>query len=548
MRKKMIVSLLALLLAVGLVLAACAPTPTPPTPVPPTPAPPAPVVGAPKHGGILRMFTNTDPAYFDPHFGRQATVWMPPVASIWNNLTRYDPEDPSKIIPDLAERWEISPDGLEATFYLRQGVKWHDGQPFTAEDVKFSLERMADPARAAAIAGLFVKFDHAEVIDDYTVKAIFSEPSASFFSTLATGYCVMQAKHIADEYPRTDVRRLVGTGPFKFKEYTPGVMFSVERNADYWEEGLPYLDGIECYIIRTEEGRFSALVGGEVDTGPPSMGLLDWTTSDKLRAYPDIVQEYGPLPNVRILWPGASGPAKPLRDIRVRRALSLVLQREFLILAYTGSSEWGAACGYFPLGTPGSLPEEEQEWMGLNLPYADRVAEAKALMQEAGYPDGFKAVLMVDEHAGHIRLGELAADLAKRHLNIDLTVQPTEEAVKGDLLLKKEFDLTVETATGVSGDPSDYLAQFFITGAPLNYSGYSNPKVDELFLKQEAEMDPVKRKELVHEIARILMDDMPAIPLIQVQSGVAYWNYVKGLHYPARVIGNWSFARVWLDK
>ncbi len=493
----------------------------------------------------------SDPSYFDPYYGRQAAVKTPELAGIYNSLVRYSELDEpygSKIVPDLAERWEISPDGKEITFFLHKGVKWHDGQPFTAADVKFSLERMKDATTSPATSADLAIIASVEVIDDYTVKVTLSEISANFLDVLANGYCVIQAKHIADEYNRTDTARLVGTGPFKFKEYTPGVVFSVERNPDYWEDGLPYLDGVESRVIATEEGRIAAMKTGRIDAIRQG-DMPQQTTYDQLVGVDGISVERGPVLNIRTMWFGEKAH-KAFNDARVRRAVNLVLEREYLMLAYTGSSSWGMHSGLFPVGTLGAFPDEEIKWMGLDKPFQERVAEAKALMQEAGYPNGFEGqgLTVSSVHTGHTRMAEVTADLLKRYLNISLNIDSVEEAVIGEKLLKRDFALIIETSVVSTGDPGELLRNYYTTDAPMNYSAYSNPEVDRLAALQAVEMDPVKRKELVHEIVTIMMDDPPGLPIFQVVQGVGYGDYVKNYHYRNQQMGNYSFAHVWMDK
>ena len=225
----------------------------------------------------------TDAPHFDPHYNR-GWLFFPNTAAVFNNLIRFSPTNPEEIIPELAERWEFSPDKKSVTFYLRQGVKWHDGKPFTAADVKFSLERMADTKRSLEVSGALKKvIGSIDILYQDTVKVNLKVTSASFMSILASGAGVMQAQHIADNYEVNDTRRLVGTGPFKFKEYIPGVSFEVAKNPDYWDTGKPYLDGVICYVVIAEEAQIAAIVGKRVDMTHTFLGVRTWPMVQELQ-------------------------------------------------------------------------------------------------------------------------------------------------------------------------------------------------------------------------------------------------------------------------
>ena len=149
--------------------------------------------------------------------------------------------DNEKIVGDLAERWEITPDGKQITFSLRKGVKFHDGSDFTCADAKYSLEKLADPKRAnrTFVAIMEKVFDSATCPDDFTLVLSLKEPSAAMMTMLAGAHAVMMKAGIAEQVDRKDPKFLVGTGPFKFKSYTPGVDFHAERNPNYWKPGCP---------------------------------------------------------------------------------------------------------------------------------------------------------------------------------------------------------------------------------------------------------------------------------------------------------------------
>ncbi|MEK7848234.1 MAG: ABC transporter substrate-binding protein, partial [Chloroflexota bacterium] len=329
---------------------AATPTPGPapagapaPTAAPtPTPAPAAtPVAEKPQPGGILRFWNRTSPPGFDTQrFTSHGPIFS---TSVFNNLVRYDPTkrelSPQNIIPDLAERWEVSQDGKTLTFYLTRGVKWHDGKPFTADDVVYSVEKMVDPKRSA-IAGNFPAFERAEKVDDYTVRIRLKLPSPSFLAMLAGVYSIMVPKHNAAADPRK-AEFLVGTGPFKLKSWTPGVSFELVKNPDYFKKGLPYLDGITISIIEDRSAQMDAFVAKRVDMNNPVLGIAEQTLLDRFekeaKGAENVMMSY---PSARLFWLNMA--YKPLGDYRVRKALALTMDHQQVLAAGYGTEKFGA--------------------------------------------------------------------------------------------------------------------------------------------------------------------------------------------------------------
>ena len=204
---------------------------------------------------------------------------------VFNGLVMVDPSQEEvsveKIVPSLAERWTVSPDGKTYTFYLRKGVKFHDGKPLTAKDVKYSLEFFADP-KMAALAPMVEMMERVEIIDDYTVKVSLSYPNVAFILYLSFPYCVMLPAHLANVNPKsTDF--LIGTGPFKFKSRIPGKVWTYERNPDYFLKGLPYLDGVEVYPMLRETAVDAFCAGRLSMSGSIRYGIDQQSSLDKIR-------------------------------------------------------------------------------------------------------------------------------------------------------------------------------------------------------------------------------------------------------------------------
>lgn len=510
-----------------------------------TPALPA----EPKHGGVLEYWNRTDPPGFDLHRWTSHTPFF--AHPVFNTLVRFDATKKGflteNIIGDLAERWEVSPDGKTYTFFLHQNVTWHDGQPFTAADVAYSFEKMLDPKRSV-IAGRFPGFGELEIVDDYTVKVHMKAPQASFLPILAQGYAVMQPKHKAGTNGKSVDFLKVGTGPFMFKESVAGVSYTYVRNPNYFKPGLPYLDGLKIYIIRDRPAQRAAFVAHRVNMTNPSIGMpTESIYNQHRRRVPNGKYSIQDFQMVRLLWFNLKED-KPWNDVRVRRAINLALDREQLVIAGVGNKAWGRIGGVLPPGNPYALPADEMatiQWW--DRPYEERLTEARRLMKEAGYENGFKVRLVARTIGLYKRILSQAADLM-RNINIDVALDLPETARAMEMREKGDFDMYFEVMYANIGDP-DEIRGYHITGGPENWTGYSNPKLDELFTKQSQAATLAERQTYTHEIERILAKDAPVIPTFFIRYGVGQHPEVQNWIPPdTPYTTHLQMEQVWLDK
>jgi peptide/nickel transport system substrate-binding protein len=546
-----------LVITVLALLTACAPATqtTPAAPVPKTTASPSPTVSPaptaaamqPKSGGVLNYPIRVYPAGFDVHrkVSFSPFVGMP----VFSNLVKFDPSkaeiSPGNIIPDLAEKWETTPDGKTWTFTLRKGVKWHDGMPFTAEDVVYSLDKMRD-AKRSSITSYFANVERLEKTDDTTVKVYLSAPSAFFFTALASGYCSIQPKHLS----AVDMRLpefLVGTGPFKIKKVTSGVSVELVKNPDYFIKGKPYLDGLTLFVMADRSAQADAFASKRVDMTTPGPGI---TSQDVLDQYkknaPDAVYEF-----VKYSY----GPAmffnmknEQLKDPRVRRALSIMTDRKEMLVAAFGSDVWGDLTHAFFSSTYGLSTDEINKITGWDKPLDARIAEAKKLLAEAGYPTGLKIKWPTSLLPEGIRRMAVAVDNYRKYLNVECETANYDNAIIFQMRDKGDFGIIDTDTLALLSDP-DELMGFFKTGSASNFSGYSNPELDKLWESQVKEMDLAKRQQITREIERKLLTDAVAVPLNMVSYGAARWPYVKGwVVQNASYTSNMTFVDVWLDK
>src|SRR5262245_27626586 len=431
----------------------------------------------PTKGGTIVWAVHEGMPDFDIHY--QGTyIAAQPIGPIYNGLLTFDVYDNEKIVGDLAERWEIAPDGKRITFALRQGVKFHDGSNFTCADAKYSLEKLTDPQRATPLFVTIMAdvFAGATCMDDFTLVLSLKEPSAVVLNLLAGAHAVMMKAGIAEQVDRKNPKFLVGTGPFKFKRPTPGIDFRAERNPNYWKPGLPHIDGYQAVVIADLSKIFASFRARQLTmTGigrhlePPEADILQ-------KDFPDAVVALGPRAGWDTFAMNLSRP--PFHDPRVRKAVALATDREKIIeIAAEG---WGVPGGYIGPHTPYGLPLEElKQYPQFGDDMAKRQAEAKRLLAEAGYAKGLDVELGLRRGPMYER-GALSRqdDLKKVGINIKITLLDT--AAYRDRTEKGDFQAYTVLAAVNIDDPFHYYARF-TCGAAANLSRYCNPDFDKLF-------------------------------------------------------------------
>lgn len=502
----------------------------------------------PIYGGILR-YGLSYPRSFDSH---QGTPWGPQATlPVFNQLVMFDinykETVPETIIGDLAESWETSLDGMSITFKLHRGVKWHDGMPFTADDVIYSLDKMNDP-NYSAISGWFPAYQRTEKIDEYTVVIHLKYPSAGFMLSLAQGESQIQALHLASaDHQSTEF--MVGTGPYILTEYLPQVHLKYKRNSDYWKKDqygnqLPYLDGLIYYNTGTVAVN-DMLIARRLDLRGPVTGATSLDTYSYLKdGVPQLLWQRRDRYTGWIMVVNTTHP--PLNDIRIRRALGLVLNEEDLIVGFSGDVMFGLP-GTGILHPAFGLPKEEViRLMGWDKPYEERVAEAQRLVAEAGYPDGFKLNILSGGGAAD-GPSLVFADVLHNYLKIDSEINSTGGVELTKRFTEGLFDIHLYSMT--ARDPAQ-LIDTFGTNGYANYGKYSNIELDKILGELDHILDPVRRKEMIWEIDRILLTDLPALPTgIFPPNFMPYYPYVKNLRWNYDSYSNINrFEDIWMTS
>lgn len=475
-------------------------------------------------GGTLVAAWAQEPVGFDPHItSAQSSHQI--LTNVIDNLVTLDAEQ--TIVPELAESWAVSDDGLTLTFTLRAGVMFSNGTPLVAGHFKTVFDRLLDPDTGSGAAWRMASVASVEAPDDTTVVLNLSAPAPGLLGHLAVSKAlgVFDPASVEDGTINT---RPVGTGPFMITDFQPGNRVLLEKNPNYWRDGLPYLDAVDVRIIGDETVRRTALVTGEVDWAfsVPAQSVAELSARD------DVVVDGTPAGAYYYI--GVNTTEGPLADVRVRQAIAYAINRDNIVEA----AEFGNA---EPTQDP--IPANSA-WAFGYAPYEQDVERARALLAEAGYADGFEMNIMpTTEIQATIRAAQvMQADLAAIGIRSDITTLEWAEWLQeqGD----GNFDTYICSWNGLV-DPDDFYYAQHHTGEVFNFTGYSNPTVDQLLDDARVLPDPAARKELYQQANQAIVDDAPYIYLYNPLQIHAYKPWVQG--FATRADQSVRFHETWLE-
>ena len=505
-----------------------------------------------KRGGVLRYGLLSAPAHFDIH--QSGTVSnMGTQGAMYDNLIRRNPLDSGQtIIPDLAQSWEIAPDSKTYTFFLRQGVQFHDGGKLTADDIKATFSRIIwpPPGFSSPRTPLFSAVSAINVRDDYTVEFQLHEarPQDFMLGAFASGWNVIVRKKTLEEhnYNLRQVMDYPGTGPFRHKKRVDKEVWIMERNPEYWNEGLPYLDGIEFYHLAP----FSAEMAGALLTGKVDYTRgLDPAMLQKLQQTPGFSASSFYQSVIHAVW--VNNQRKPFDDPRVRRALHLVMDKPVLVEVVKDMTPMLVGGFLYPFSQWATPADKMAERLGYQADAKAAIQEARRLLTEAGHPNGLKHVEFVVRELPHHKQWSVAIQaLFKETLNVDTTMRTVQTSVWFDEAQAGNFDITISAIVSTLMDPSDYFNAWYVTNGPQNYSKWHNAAFDALVKQIDRELDTAKRKALVRQAEDIMEQDPPLLPVAWERVNDGWHSYVKG-HNPKHYFGIYDVVRfdtVWLDK
>jgi peptide/nickel transport system substrate-binding protein len=506
----------------------------------------------PKHGGVLRMGIPLRPPHFDVH--QSGTIFnLGSQGCMFDNLIRRDPRNGGKtIIPDLAHSWEIAKDGKTYTFHLRQGVHFHDGAELTSEDVKATFDRIIKPPQGISIprSTLFKSVSEIAAPDKYTVQFKLAEPRPVNFimSAIASGWNVIVRKKTLEDnnYNLRKVEIYPGTGPFKSVRRVENESWTMEKNKDYWNKGLPYLEGIEMYhVLPFSPEMGSAILSNRVDY----VRITDPVTARKAKATAGItaVDHYQSV--IQATW--MNNKRQTLSDPRVRRAMHLVLDKPALVDVVKDVAPMMVGGFIYPFSEFATPKEELSKRLGYQADQTASIKEARALMAAAGHPDGIKGLdYMVREIATFKLWSQAIQAMLKEALNIECNLRTVVESVWFDDAASGNFDLAIGAIVSTLLDPSDYFNAWYGKGGPQNYSFWDNKEFEALTAQIDVELDSEKRQDLIRKAEAIMEQDPPLLPISWEKINEVWYNYVKGIT-AADYFGVYDVVRqdtVWLDR
>src|SRR5882762_4124713 len=501
----------------------------------------------PRRGGILLAVIGADPPSLDAHQESTfATLQL--VAPLYSTLLQTDPYSYPKIIGDAASEWKISPDALTYTFKIRPGIRFHDGSPLTAVDVKATYDKLLfPPAGTRSVRkNSYSAVTSVEAPDPSTVVFKLKFPSASLLLNLASPWNVIYPKKYLDKDPNYFMKNVMGSGPFKFKSYTPGSTFEGERNPDYFVKDRPYLDGYKFFVSTETSVRAATLRSGRAWIEFRTMPLAEVESIRKQLGDKVVVQD---TPATGLFGIDMNQTTKPFNDIRVRKALTLGIDR------YTGSRVLYPIASLKDVGalmrpaTEYAMSESElQKLPGFGRDMEKNRAEARRLLAEAGYPNGFKVVLK----NRNVRLPyqDFAVFVIQewRKIGVEAEHRPLETASWfADGRDSGSFELIVLPTVEASDDPDLFLRRA-TTGDTENWSRYSDPAIDDLFSRQSRTLDPAERKKLVHKLQKIVLENAYYMPGLWWSRNVVHWAKVKNYVAPPNHYANQKLQDVWLAE
>jgi len=470
----------------------------------------------PKKGGTITIGHDADAVGLDPHL---ATAFASKhfYEHVYTGLLRYN--SIMELEPDLATSWE-KPDELTFTFRLRKGVKFHNGKELTSEDVKFSFERMKDPKTGSPWKSIYDPLSSVETPDKYTVKFKLGAPYPAFLTYLGdVRYSAIVPKE--EVLKRGNLQNvMIGTGPFKLVEYLPGDQATFVRNEDYYEPGLPHLDGFTLKVIKDEASRLAAIRKGTVQlTWIKEIQLAELARKEK-----DIIMAKTlPSRHLHFFFDHTKGP---LSKMKVRQAIASALDRKEFI--DTILLEQGVLSTCIPPSTvPYVLSEEETK----KLPFYKQDLElSKKLLKEAGYADGFEFTIRTSTHSPDY---VPAAQIIQSHL-AKVGIKAKIEQLEWGVLLKafraNDFESMIFASVWFP-DPDGYVYGWIHSKSMLNVGGFKSDRIDHLLELQRKTMDLKKRIEIWRDLQVAMAEEIPMIWVYAMpQRNEMYRSNLMGYH------------------
>ena len=430
------------------------------------------------------------------------------------------------VVPRLAESWDVSADGLTYTFNLRQGVKFHNGKDFKAEDVQFTFDKIMDKDFGSPRRPNFTAIDHMNVVDDYTVQFVLAHPYAPILTNLETMYIEPNSTDI--DFSKTPV----GTGPFTFVEWVSGQDITVAKNPNYWQAGQPYLDSVVFRPIVEPSTRVVDLQSGNVDllNAVPlkDVSTLQQDSSVQVWSTAGVVRDHVGFNNAK----------PPFKDNpNLRRAIAWAVDRQTI-----------ADQLLYGLGKPAQIPVPETNWAyttELNNQAGYDLTRAKSFYDLANPKPASITVKVSPTYPDEVKMAELMQQ-SLAQIGLDLKIQQLEWStwIK-DVVSNGDYEMEIVLISG-GIDPDDFYYQWLHTGEVFNIVKYSEPGMDALLDQGRTTIDQAQRKQIYTQIANNMLDNVPWSHIIYRQSVMAGSAALKDFVMTGRY--DMNFRSVWLDR
>lgn len=434
------------------------------------------------YGGSVVVGIQQDIDSLDPHKATAAGT-KEILFNIFEGLVKSDKN--GDLMKALASDYTVSGDGLVYTFTLRDGVRFHNGNAVTAEDVKYSLERASGLLDGTPLISSLSVITNVEILDEKTVQVTVSGANTELIYSFTAA--IIPAGSGEDESGTP-----IGTGPFSFVSYTPQIGIVVKKNADYWQQGLPYLDEVTFKIVTSADTALLELQGGSIDIYP----YLTDSQATELAGSFQILS--APSAVVQALFLNNADPL--LSDVRIRQAICYALDKDLV-------NEFVAG-GRATLISGAMLPTLTTYYTDLNDVYGTgaNLEKAKELMADAGYPDGFDLEIVVPSaYEYHVQTAEVVAEQLKE-ADIRVTIKPVEwNTWLEDCYNGRQYQATI---SGVTSDATPgYMMNRFRTDSKKNFVNFASAEYDEIYQKAAAETDIAKKAEYYKQLQQIICEE-----------------------------------------
>ncbi|KFE36254.1 ABC transporter substrate-binding protein [Thioclava atlantica] len=475
-----------------------------------------------KPGGNIIVTYKDDVATLDPAIGYDWQNWSM-IKSVFDGLMDYVPGT-TELRPGLAESYEISDDGKTFTFHLRKGVKFHNGREMTAEDVKYSLDRVTTPATQSPGAGFFgsikgydamadgsaTSLEGVTVVDPYTVQIELSRPDATFLHVMALNFSSVVPKEEVEKYGTDFGKHPVGTGAFKLSDWTIGQQLVLTKNADYWRDGVPYLDQITFEVGQEPIVALLRLQKGEVDV--PGDGIPP-AKFNEVMGNPDEASHVVVGGQLHTGYITLNVEMAPFDKVEVRQAINMAINKDRIVQMINGR----ATPATQPL--PPSMPGYTKDYAG----YAFDPEKAKAMLAEAGYPDGFETELYVMNTDPNPRIAQaIQQDLSSIGVRADIKALAQANVIEAGGTPKTAPMIWSGGMAWIADfpDPSNFYGPILGCAGAVeggwNWSWYCNKDLDAMAAEADSIVDPAKtdeRLKMWSDIYMKVMEDAPWVPV-----------------------------------